>query len=130
MSIYAHIKRCLELSDKDITSAIADRRLAKALLDQLAKVSKPGDGAPKLLLVFAKIAAAQVDWIDGELRVELGDSGESTTVDVLTEMGRGMRERVFPTLKMNVPMEEFARAVERVPHMIAPLSTAGSTDKR
>ncbi len=130
MSIYAHIKRCLELSDRDITSAIADRRLAKALLDQLAKVSKPSDGAPKLLLMFAKIAAQQVDWIDGALRVELVGDGDSTTVEVLTELGLGMHERVFPSFKMSVPLEEFARAVERVPHMIEPLSIATSSEKR
>jgi hypothetical protein len=130
MSIYANIKRCLELSDRDITSAIADRRLAKALLDQLAKVSKPGDGAPKLLLMFAKIAAQQVDWIDGALRVELVADGETTVVEVLTELGLGMHERVFPSFKMNVPLEEFARAVERVPHMIEPLSIGASSEKR
>jgi len=130
MSIYAHIKRCLELSDRDITSAIADRRLAKALLDQLAKVSKPSDGAPKLLLMFAKIAAQQVDWIDGALRVELVGDGEVTTVEVLTELGLGMHERVFPSFKMAVPLEEFARAVERVPHMIEPLSIATSSASR
>ena len=68
MSTYAHIKRCLELSDRDIASAVAERGTTKALLDQLAKVSRPGDGAPKLLLVFAKIASSEVDWIDGALR--------------------------------------------------------------
>ena len=71
VSAYAHIKRCLELSDRDIVSALEDRRSAKALLDQLAKVSRPGDGAPKLLLVFAKLAGPDVDWIDGGLRVEM-----------------------------------------------------------
>src|SRR5580765_4308378 len=98
MSIYPHIKRCLELSDKDIASAVGDRRTTKALLDQLSKVSRPGDGAPKLLLVFAKMAAQSVDWVDGSLRIEMAGDGDATTVEVLTELGLGMHERVFPSL--------------------------------
>jgi hypothetical protein len=130
MSAYAHIKRCLELSQRDITSALEDRRTAKALLDQLAKVSKPGDGAPKLLLLFAKLAGPDVDWIDGGLRVEMIGDADTTVVEVLTELGLGMHERVFPSFKMSVPLEEFARAVERVPHMVAPLTLSGVTSRR
>src|ERR1700729_1563272 len=130
MNVFAHIKRCLELSDRDVASAIADRRMAKALLDQLAKVSRPGDGAPKLLLVFAKMAAAEVDWIDGGLRGEMVGEAGVTVVEVLSELGLGMRERVFASFKMGVPLEEFARAVERVPHMIAPLAISSSTNGR
>jgi hypothetical protein len=130
MSRYAHIKRCLELSDKDIASAVEDRQLVKALLDQLAKVSKPSDGAPKLLLVFSKLAADAVDWIDGSLRIELAADGDGTAVEVLTELGLGMHERVFPSFRMAVPLEEFARAVERVPHMIAPLTVQQKGPRR
>lgn len=130
MSNYAHIKRCLELSERDIVSAIEDRRTAKALLDQLAKVSRPGDGAPKLLLLFARLATSEVEWIDGALRVEMMGDSDVTVVEVLAELGLGMRERVFPSLKMNVPLDEFARAVERVPHMVAPLKLATATSRR
>ena len=130
MSIYAHIKRCLELSDRDIASAVGDRRLAKALLDQLAKVSRPGDGAPKLLLVFARLASSSVDWIDGGLRVEMVGDADVTVVEVLSELGLGMHERVFPSFKMSVPLEEFARAVERVPHMIEPLTIGTKSARR
>jgi hypothetical protein len=130
MNVFAHIKRCLELSDRDVASAVADRRMAKALLDQLAKVSRPGDGAPKLLLVFAKMASSEVDWIDGALRVEMVGDGDVTVVEVLSELGFGMRERVFASFKMGVPLEEFARAVERVPHMIAPLAISTSANRR
>jgi hypothetical protein len=130
MSIYAHIKRCLELADRDIASALGDRRMAKALLDQLAKVSRPGDGAPKLLLVFARLAGGEVDWIDGALRVEMVGDGDVTVVEVLAELGLGMHERVFPSFRMNVPLEELSRAVERVPHMVAPLAIAPTTGRR
>jgi hypothetical protein len=130
MSVYAHIKRCLELSDRDIASAIVDRRLTKALLDQLAKVSRPADGAPKLLIVFAKMAAQAVEWVDGALRVEMVGDGNVTVVELLCELGLGMHERVVPAFKMNVPLEEFTRAVERVPRMIEPLALASSSERR
>jgi hypothetical protein len=130
MSVYAHIKRCLELSDRDIASAIVDRRLTKALLDHLAKVSQPSDGAPKLLIVFAKMAAQEVEWVDGALRVEMVGDGSVTVVELLCELGLGMHERVVPAFKMNVPLEEFARAVERVPRMIEPLVLASSSARR
>ena len=130
MSIYAHIKRCLELSERDIVSAVADRRTAKALLDQLAKVSRPGDGAPKLLLVFARLASSEVEWIEGALRVEMVGDADVTVVEVLCELGLGMHERVFPSFKMSVPLDEFARAVERVPHMVAPLTVVAATSRR
>jgi hypothetical protein len=130
MSLYTHIKRCLELSDRDIVTAIADRRLAKGLLDHLAKISKPGDGAPKLLLMFSKMAAQQVDWVDGALRIEMIGDNDATVVEVLCELGLGMHERVFPSFRMNVPLEEFARAVERVPHMIEPLAIQNKSGRR
>lgn len=130
MSTYAHIKRCLELSDRDIASAVAERGTTKALLDQLAKVSRPGDGAPKLLLVFAKIASSEVNWIDGSLRIEMVGDADVTVVEVLSELGLGMHERVFPSFKMGVPLDEFARAVERVPHMVAPLVISSATNRR
>jgi hypothetical protein len=130
MSTFAHIKRCLDLSDREIASAVEDRATAKALLEQLAKVSRPSEGAPKLLLVFAKLAGGEADWIDGALRVEMLGDGDTTLVEVLCELGLGMHERVFPSFKMNVPLEELARAVERVPHMVAPLGVSASTSRR
>jgi len=130
MSLYAHIKRCLELADRDIASAVADRRMAKALLDQLALVSRPADGAPKLLIVFARLASSEVEWIEGALRIEMVADAEVTVVEVLSELGLGMRERLFPSFKMKVPLDEFARAVERVPHMVAPLAVAMASPGR
>ncbi len=104
--------------------------MAKALLDQLAQVSRPGDGGPKLLLVFARLASSEIDWIDGALRVEMIGDTDVTVVEVLSELGLGMRERVFPSFKMSVPLDEFARAVERLPHMVAPLTISSATARR
>ena len=48
----------------------------------------------------------------------------------MSELGGGLRERVLPGFGLNVPLAEFTRAVERVPHMIAPLSTNGPPSPR
>jgi hypothetical protein len=48
--------------------------------------------------------------------------GESTVVELLSELGLGMHERIFPSFRMNVPLDELARSAERVPHMIVPLT--------
>ena len=34
--------------------AMEERLVCKALLDRLAIISKPGDGGPKILLIFAR----------------------------------------------------------------------------
>lgn len=41
-----------------------------------------------------------------------------------------MRERVLPSFSMSVPLVEFTRAVERVPHMIEPLTTKAASPRR
>jgi len=127
---FAHLKRCLELRERDIVAAVAQREACKELLDHLAKISKPNDGAPKILLIFARMATTACDWIDGELRIEIMGDGDVSVVEMMSELGGGLRERVMPSFGLNVPLVEFTRAVERVPHMIAPLVTKTKTARR
>jgi hypothetical protein len=126
----AHIARCLDLGEADIVQAIVDRAHTKALLTHLAACSAPNTGAAKALLVLARMATTACDWIDGDLAIELGSAGSDTRIDVATELGGGLRERVFGTLTFKAPLEEFARAIERVPHMIAPLRLGTKTAQR
>lgn len=130
MSEYSHIKRCLELGERDIASAVESRDACKDLLDHLASISKPNDGAPKILLVFARMATTACEWIEGELRIEVVGDGEVSVVELMSELGGGLRERVLPSFGLNVPLIEFTRAVDRVPHMIAPLTTKTKTARR
>jgi hypothetical protein len=126
----AHIKRCLDVTDKDIAQAVETRESCKALLDQIAKVAAPNQGAPKLLLLLARMATTACDWVDGDLRIEMVGDGDVTVVETMSELGGGMKERVLPPFSMNVPLSEFVRAVERVPHMIAPLLTKAVSPRR
>jgi hypothetical protein len=130
MATLDHIKRCIQLSDHDVAQAVASREACKTLLDHLSRVSKPSDGAPKLLLVFARMATRACDWVDGDLRIEIVGDGDVCVAEVMSELGGGMRERVLPSFTMNAPLSEFLRAVERVPHMIAPLTTRVKTARR
>jgi hypothetical protein len=120
MAGYAHITRCAELTEDDVVSALEDRRLSKALLERLARVARPGEGAPKILHFLARMAGGEVAWIEGTLRVEVVADGEGVTVEVLGDLG-GVRERLFPLLKVGAPFREFARMVDHMPRTVEPL---------
>jgi hypothetical protein len=126
----ARIVRCLDLQERDIVSAVVSRERTKALLAHLAAVSAPDTGVAKVLLVLARLATTACDWIDGDLFLELVAAGGATRVEVVTELGGGLRERVLPSLVFQAPLGEFARAVARVSHMIAPLRVRASSEQR
>jgi hypothetical protein len=127
---YEHLTRCMQLSDTEIAQSIETRESAKRLLERLSAISKPSDGAPKLLMVFARMATTACDWLDGELRIEIVGDTDACVVEMMSDLGGGLRERVFPAFVMNAPLFEFTRAVERVPHVIAPLTTRVKTERR
>jgi hypothetical protein len=130
MAAFEHITRCISVTDKDVEEAVVSRATAQALFDHLAKVAKPNEGAPKILLLFARMATTACDWLDGELRVELVGDGELSVFESMTELGGGLRERALPSFAVHVPLSEFVRAVERVPRMIEPLYVKSKTDRR
>ena len=127
---FTHLTRCMQLSDPDISQGLESRADCRRLLDRLSAISKPNDGAPKLLMLFARLASNEVDWLDGELRIEVVGDDEACVVEVLSDLGGGLRERVFPAFVMNAPLLELTRAVERVPRVIAPLVTRLKTERR
>ncbi len=127
---FGHITRCFDLRDTDIAAAMAGRDSARALLAHLSAVSAPDTGVAKVLLVFARMATTACEWLDGDLAVEITGEGASTRVDVATELGGGLRERVLPPIELAAPMDELIRAIERVPHMIAPLVVASKSKTR
>jgi hypothetical protein len=127
----AHIARCLDLTEADIVGAIVARDRTKALLAHLAACSAPDTGAAKALLVLARMATTSCDWLDGDLAIELVPFlNELTRVDVVTDLGGSLRERVFPSLVFKAPLSEFVRAVERASHMIAPLRVGAKSAQR
>jgi hypothetical protein len=68
-------------------------------------------------------------WLEGTLRVELMGDADTTTLEVMTDSA-GLRERVFAPVALSVGLQEFAKAVTRLPHMIDPLELVASTKRR
>ncbi len=124
------IKRCIEVTDAQIATAIVSRSGAKALLDHMAKIGRPNEGAPKILIILARMAVSGDEWLDGDLRVEVVGDGDVSIFEVMTELGGGLRERALPSFAVNVPLAEFVGAVERVPRMIEPLAVKAKSDRR
>jgi hypothetical protein len=115
-------KRCIYLGKAEIVRASAASRDCRALLEHFAVIAKPHDGAPLLLLLFARLATVACDWLDGDLFILMEARRPwSTVVTVATELGSGMREKVFPSIELAVPLDEFTGAVARIPQMVHPL---------
>lgn len=128
--MFAHIERCLDLQEQDIVEAIASGSSTRALLARLASLSAPNTGCAKVLILFARMATTACAWIDGDLVIELVAQGDTTLIEAATDLGGGLRERALPTVTLRAPLAEFTRAIDRVPHMIAPLSIRAKSAKR
>lgn len=128
--MFSHIERCLDLQEQDIVEAIASGDSTRALLARLASLSAPNTGCAKVLLLFARMATTACAWIDGDLVIELVAKGDATAIEAATDLGGGLRERALPSLTLRAPLAEFTRAIDRVPHMIAPLSIQAKSAKR
>jgi len=118
---FAHIARCLDLQDQDVVEAVATRDATKALLAHLSTLSAPNTGVAKVLLLFARMATTACDWIEGGLAIDLVGDADVTVIETSTELGGGLRERLFAPPAFKAPLAEFVRAIDRVPHMVAPL---------
>jgi hypothetical protein len=125
------IRRVIDLTEDVVREAVATREGARQLLEHCAKIAKPNDGAAKIVLLFARMASPDdCDWLDGELRVELVGDGEVTVIEVLSELGGGLRERELPPVPFYVPLAEFVRTFEKVPHLLTPLSMCVIGERR
>jgi hypothetical protein len=127
---FALIARGFDLQSEHIAEAIGAREQARALLERLAQVSAPDTGIAKALLVYARMATTACDWLDGGLWIDLTTDADVTVIEAYTELGGGLRERLFAPVRFKAPLSEFVRAIERVPHMIAPLTMRSSTARR
>lgn len=92
----------------------------RRLVGRIAEIAGPEEGWTKLLKVIAVVTYA--DWLEGELQVDLdGNDAGGTTISFYSVLGVGIRERLFPPHDLNVPIDEFQRALVLAPNMCAPL---------
>jgi hypothetical protein len=127
---FEHIAHGLDLQEQDLVQALGDRDTTKGLLAHLAGISAPNTGSAKVLVAFARMATTACSWIDGDLSIDVVGDGDITVIEVATELGGGLRERVFAPMSFHVPIVEFARAIDRVPHMIVPLVIRTRSSRR
>jgi hypothetical protein len=110
---------CAELTMDDAEEAALSADSMRALLAWAAEIARPGQGAPKVLMAIARLPRA--DWVAGTCYVEIKGTASATTLSVVADRGMGLSEHLLPQTVMQVPVDEFARAVRLAPQLIAPL---------
>jgi hypothetical protein len=123
----ATLESCSDLTSELAAKAAASSDGFRTLLKRVAEIARPGQGAPKFLMALACLVGQ--DWIEGELRVELSGDEHSTTIIVICEFGEGIRERLVPATRLQVPIDEFERALELSPKLVMPLKVTDQLDK-
>jgi hypothetical protein len=109
---------CAELTADHAEEAALSASSMRALLIWAARIARPGEGAPKVLMAIARLARAE--WVEGTPYVEISGDEDVTALSVYADHGMGIRERVVPLARLKVPVDEFARAVRLAPQLVAP----------
>jgi hypothetical protein len=110
---------CGDLTSEHAKVAASSSTDMRVFLKRVAEVARPDEGGPKILMALARLVGQ--DWVEGELRIELSGDDTSTTLIILCEYGVGIRERMFPAVRLTVPFDEFQRALELAPQLVLPL---------
>ncbi len=121
---------CLDVTDEEIEAAFAPvknladtppRERVAALLDRMAEVAQPGEGAGRILDVLGRMASSS--WVEGELSVVVRGFGPFSEVDVLTYDGLSYT-RILQPLAVSVPLAEFVEWVAKRGGCLGPLELA------
>jgi len=105
------------LKERDVLAAMTSRRACASLVARLAARTEQAS----LLAFLGRLATEPVDWLDGDLAVELFQEEEATKLRVLAELGGGQREGVLPPVVVNAPIDEVATLAERAADVLGPL---------
>ena len=114
-------ERCIDMTPAQVGAALESSGAMGELLSHMAQVARPGQGAPKILVPIARMASNECDWIEGGLTAEITSEPGKTVILVAVELGLGMRELLFPRLKLDVPYDEFDRMLENAPQLVYPM---------
>ena len=118
---FAYLRRCVEVSERELACAAGSQRACRDLLEQLANVARPREGAPKVLLILGRLAAENCAWRQGPLGVELLGEGTLSILHIMCGGDAGSLVELFPPMVFDVPLDELAHALDKAPAMIAPL---------
>lgn len=120
---FASLEQCIQLREDIIVQAVGSSAAMNALLARFEQIAAPKKGAPTILLALARMGTTAVDWVDGELIIQMTGDDTKTKISVLSDLGGGLREKVLKDVSLRVPLDEFVRAINKTPKMIAPLVT-------
>ncbi len=121
---------CLDVTDAHIEAAFAPvenladtppRERVAALLERMAEVAQPGEGAGRILDVLGRMASAT--WVEGELSVVVRGFGPFAEVDILTYDGLSYTRMLQP-LSVSAPLSEFVEWVAKRGGLLGPLELA------
>ena len=115
----AELSSCSDLTSEVAKQAAGSSVEMRKLLKRVSEIAKPGEGCPKVLMVLARLVGQE--WVEGDLRVEVSGDDKETNITIMSEHGFGIRERLLPLTRFEVPLDEFERALELAPHMMLPL---------
>ncbi len=109
------------LSPATSLSAESPRERAFRLVERMAEVSRPRQGAFRVLFVFARMA--ECEWVEGEIELRLRRDDVGTLIEVITDDGVTL-SRLHAPLRFAAPFEEFAMFVDHRGASIAPLEVS------
>lgn len=115
-------KRCVDLTEDQIDEALTSIESTRRLLEHMATIAKPNTGAAKILVAISRIATTACTWLEGMLRVEVHALDGATEIGVMTDLGGGTRELIFPRLLVAVEHDELVSAVKLAPRLVWPLN--------
>lgn len=125
------VKTCFEVTDEIVEAALrpsrdmgepSPRERVFQLLDHMAAIAKPKQGAARMLRVLARMAAC--DWVDGELDLRVVAHGDSTALELYVNDGLSVT-KMRDALEIAVPYGEISKAMAAKPELLHPLVVMG-----
>jgi len=126
---FSELASCGDIDASHADAAVASKDAMRKLLARVAQIAHPEEGCPKLLLVLGRLARGDVSWLEGGICAELADDEGHTILTILSDVGFGLFEPLFPAVRLDAPLDEFLRAVKLAPKMFAPLVAEESPGK-
>jgi hypothetical protein len=119
MGAVTNPRRSREVHDVDAPEATASPEKLAQLLDRVALVTRPGDGAATLLFALGRISSSS-RWLDDGFYVEIAGNDVDSQLEIWSERG-SMRERIVGPTTFPVPVSEFIAALENDPTLVGSL---------
>ena len=116
------LSSCSEITSAHAKEAASSSSALRAFFMQIEKIARPKDGAVNLFLVLARLAETR--WMEGHVRIELKPIDDVTSLVIIDDLGLGIRERILPPTRLNVPFTEFSEGLDRYPGIVLPLGIA------